>query len=35
VGLAARKLAREMGLVPVSPRWHARERPGSTEWEHS
>jgi dihydrolipoamide dehydrogenase len=35
VGLAARKLARELGLVPVSPRWRARERPGSTEWEHS
>jgi pyruvate/2-oxoglutarate dehydrogenase complex dihydrolipoamide dehydrogenase (E3) component len=35
VGLAARKLARELGLVPVSPRWRERERPGSTEWEHS
>jgi pyruvate/2-oxoglutarate dehydrogenase complex dihydrolipoamide dehydrogenase (E3) component len=35
VGLAARKLARELGLVPVSLRWRARERPGSTEWEHS
>ena len=35
VGLAARKLARELGLVPVSPRWRVRERPSATEWEHS
>jgi dihydrolipoamide dehydrogenase len=35
VGLAARRLARELGLVPVSPRWRAQRRPGATEWEHS
>jgi pyruvate/2-oxoglutarate dehydrogenase complex dihydrolipoamide dehydrogenase (E3) component len=34
VGLAARQLARELGLVPVSPRWRAQRSPGATEWEH-
>ena len=35
VGLAARKLVRELGLVPFSPWWRAQRRPASTEWEHS
>ena len=34
VGLAARQLARDLDLVPVSPRWRALGRPGATEWEH-
>ncbi len=35
VGLAARQLVRDLGLVPVSPRWRASSRPGATEWEHN
>ena len=35
VGLAARRLARELNLVPVSPRWRAPGLPGATEWEHN
>jgi pyruvate/2-oxoglutarate dehydrogenase complex dihydrolipoamide dehydrogenase (E3) component len=35
VGLAARQLVRELGLVPVSPRWRSPGRRGATEWEHS
>ncbi|HET7269996.1 MAG TPA: NAD(P)/FAD-dependent oxidoreductase [Rubrobacter sp.] len=34
VGLAARQLARDLDLVPVSPRWRALGRRGATEWEH-
>jgi len=35
VGLAARQLARDLDLVPVSPRWRSLGRPGATEWEHN
>jgi two-component system NarL family sensor kinase len=35
VGLAARELVRELGLVRVSSRWRAFERPGRAEWERS
>jgi pyruvate/2-oxoglutarate dehydrogenase complex dihydrolipoamide dehydrogenase (E3) component len=35
VGLAARQLARDLDLVPVSPRWRALGRRGATEWEHN
>ena len=35
VGLAARELVRELGLVRVSSRWRAFERPGAAEWERS
>ncbi|MDQ4126543.1 MAG: NAD(P)/FAD-dependent oxidoreductase [Actinomycetota bacterium] len=35
VGLAARRLVRDMNLVPVSPRWREVRSTGATEWEHS
>jgi two-component system NarL family sensor kinase len=35
VGLAARELVRELGLVRVSSRWRSFERPGRAEWERS
>ena len=35
VGLAARQLVRELGLVPVSPSRWAPGRRGATEWEHN
>jgi pyruvate/2-oxoglutarate dehydrogenase complex dihydrolipoamide dehydrogenase (E3) component len=34
VGLAARQLARDLEIVPVSPRWRSLGRRGATEWEH-
>lgn len=33
VGLAARRLARELGAVAVSPAWRALDRPDLAEWE--
>src|ERR671916_2751630 len=35
VGIAARRLLRELGLVAVSPRWGIPERTLGSEWEHS
>jgi len=35
VGLAARRLARDLNLVPLSPEWREIAPPGATEWEHS
>jgi len=35
VGIAARRILRELGLVAVSPRWGIPERTLGTEWEHS
>jgi pyruvate/2-oxoglutarate dehydrogenase complex dihydrolipoamide dehydrogenase (E3) component len=35
VGLAARRILRELGLVAVSPRWGIPERTLGAEWEHS
>src|SRR3712207_4466852 len=35
VGLAARRIARDLDLVPGSPQWRATAPPGATEWEHS
>ncbi len=35
VGLAARRILRELGLVAVSPRWGVPERTLGVEWEHS
>jgi len=35
VGLAARRLARDLDLVALSPQWRALGRPVATEWEHS
>jgi hypothetical protein len=34
VGLAARSILRELGLVAVSPRWGIPERMLGVEWEH-
>ncbi len=33
VGLCARRVARDLGTVWVSPQWRALGRPGLTEWE--
>jgi pyruvate/2-oxoglutarate dehydrogenase complex dihydrolipoamide dehydrogenase (E3) component len=33
VGLAARRLARELGAVAMAPMWRAVDRPGLAEWE--
>ena len=35
LGLAARRILRELGLVAISPRWAIPERTLGTEWEHS
>ncbi len=35
VGLAARRILRELGLVAVSPRWGIPERTVGAEWEYS
>jgi pyruvate/2-oxoglutarate dehydrogenase complex dihydrolipoamide dehydrogenase (E3) component len=35
VGIVARRLLRELGLVAVSPRWGIPERTLGAEWEHS
>jgi pyruvate/2-oxoglutarate dehydrogenase complex dihydrolipoamide dehydrogenase (E3) component len=35
MGLAARRILRELGLVAVSPRWGLPERTLGAEWEHS
>jgi pyruvate/2-oxoglutarate dehydrogenase complex dihydrolipoamide dehydrogenase (E3) component len=35
VGIAARRILRELGLVAVSPRWGIPERTIGSEWEHS
>ena len=35
VGLAARRLVRDLNLVPLSPEWRETAPPGATEWEHS
>jgi pyruvate/2-oxoglutarate dehydrogenase complex dihydrolipoamide dehydrogenase (E3) component len=35
VGLAARRLVRDLNLVPTSPQWRALGSPVATEWEHS
>ncbi|HEU4397328.1 MAG TPA: NAD(P)/FAD-dependent oxidoreductase [Actinomycetota bacterium] len=34
VGLAARRLARELGAVAMSPAWRALGHAGQAEWEH-
>ncbi len=34
IGLAARKVVRELGVMPLAPQWLALERP-HTEWERS
>jgi dihydrolipoamide dehydrogenase len=35
VGIVARRILRELGLVAVSPRWGIPERTLGAEWEHS
>ena len=35
MGLAARRIVRELGLVPVSSRWRALGSPNLAEWERS
>ena len=35
VGLAARRILRELGLVATSPQWGLPERTLGVEWEHS
>jgi hypothetical protein len=35
IGLAARRLVRELNLVPLSPQWRTSGHPGATEWEHN
>ena len=35
VGLAARKLVRELGVMPLAPQWRALGRPHAAEWERS
>jgi dihydrolipoamide dehydrogenase len=35
VGIAARRILRELGLVAVSPRWGIPERTLGVEWEHA
>jgi pyruvate/2-oxoglutarate dehydrogenase complex dihydrolipoamide dehydrogenase (E3) component len=35
VGIAARRILRELGLVAVSPQWGIPERTLGAEWEHS
>jgi dihydrolipoamide dehydrogenase len=34
VGLAARRIARDLDLVPRSPEWRTTAPPGAAEWEH-
>jgi len=35
VGLAARKIARELGVIPLAPPWRALGQTAATEWERS
>ena len=35
VGLAARKLVQELGVMPLAPQWRALGRPHAAEWERS
>jgi pyruvate/2-oxoglutarate dehydrogenase complex dihydrolipoamide dehydrogenase (E3) component len=35
VGLAARKIVRELGVMPLSPEWRTLGRPHAAEWERS
>jgi len=33
VGLAARRIVRELGVIPLAPEWRALARPHAAEWE--
>jgi hypothetical protein len=33
VGLAARQIVNQLGVVPLAPEWHALGRPPVAEWE--
>lgn len=35
VGLAARRLVRDLGVMPLSPEWRTLDRPHAAEWERS
>ncbi len=35
VGLAARRLVRDLGVMPLAPQWRALGRPHAAEWERS
>jgi hypothetical protein len=35
VGLAARRLIRDLGVMPLAPEWRALGRPHAAEWERS
>jgi dihydrolipoamide dehydrogenase len=35
VGLAARQISRELGVIPVSPQWRALHPPRAAEWERN
>lgn len=35
IGLAARKIIRQLGVVPLAPEWRSLERRPVAEWEHS
>ena len=35
IGLAARRVARDLGVMPLSPQWRALGKPHVTEWERS
>jgi hypothetical protein len=35
VGLAARQIVRELGVVPLAPAWRALVHPRASEWERS
>ncbi|HLJ80052.1 MAG TPA: hypothetical protein VKT52_01120, partial [Ktedonobacterales bacterium] len=33
IGLAARQIVRELGVIPVAPGWRTLGQTGATEWE--
>ena len=35
IGLAARQIVRQLGVMPLAPEWHALGRPHAAEWERS
>ena len=35
VGLAARQMVRELGVMPLTPQWRALGKPHAAEWERS
>jgi hypothetical protein len=35
IGLAARKLVHQLGVMPLSPQWRSLGKPYAAEWERS